>query len=147
MHSSRLQLALNVSDLDRASEFYAKLFDAVPHKTRSGYVNFAIADPPLKLVLFEAPDATGPLNHLGVEMADNDQVEDTARRLEAASLETRVAAEETCCHATQSKVYVDAPDVPLGLWEFYTVLDENPDMASQDGTCCGDDASREACCT
>lgn len=148
MTSNRLQLALNVADLDEASGFYTRLFGAPPHKVRPGYVNFAIADPPLKLVLFEAPGAQESLNHLGVELVDSEQVDAAASRFEQAGLSTRVSEQEVCCHAAQSKVYVDAPDVPLGFWEFYTVLDEEPERAGSalDGECCGEASEREACC-
>ena len=130
MQPSRLQLALNVSDLDEAVAFYTKLFGVAPQKERAGYANFAVADPPLKLVLFESGDAGESLNHLGVELADSQQVGETATRLHDAGLATRASEQETCCHATQDKVYVHAPDVPLGFW----------------GECCGDTAEREACC-
>ena len=74
---SRVQLALNVSDLDAAVDFYSKLFGSPPAKVRPGYANFAIADPPLKLVLIEHADArgsgvAGALNHLGVEVEEPD---------------------------------------------------------------------------
>ncbi len=148
MSTSRLQLALNVSDLEEATGFYAALFGVEPHKTRPGYVNFAIADPPLKLVLFENPEAGDALNHLGVELADADQVEAATERFGRIGLTTRTSKQELCCHAVQEKVYVEAPDVPLGSWEYYTVLDENPDSAASDErrVCCGQDSERAACC-
>ena len=145
--TSRIQLALNVSDLDQAVAFYSKLFGAAPHKERPGYANFAIADPPLKLALFEKPGAEESLNHLGVEVSDSDEVVAATERFAAAGLETRISEQERCCHATQDKVYVEAPDVPLGFWEFYTVLEEDPDgVPSDTGECCGDAAERETCC-
>jgi len=137
--TSRIQLALNVSDLEAATEFYRRLFDTEPHKVRPGYVNFAIADPPLKLALFENPEGDDPLNHLGVEVIDSNHVEAARDRFATQGLDTRASLAETCCHATQDKVYVTAPDVPLGFWEFYTVVDDEPahEPAAERGACCG----------
>ena len=112
MSTSRVQLALNVTDLEEATRFYRDFFGVEPAKRRAGYTNFAIADPPLKLVLFENPTATSALNHLGVEAASTDEVAAAAARFAAAGLATRTSSEERCCHAVQDKVWVDAPDVP-----------------------------------
>jgi lactoylglutathione lyase len=117
---SRVQLALNVPDLDEAVDFYTKLFATEPSKRKPGYANFAIADPPLKLVLFEAPGATARLNHVGVEVESSDDVASHEARLASSGL---VPVEEngTCCFAKQDKVWVDGPD---GAWEIYTVLED-----------------------
>jgi catechol 2,3-dioxygenase-like lactoylglutathione lyase family enzyme len=117
---SRVQLALNVSDLEAAVTFYSKLFAAEPAKRRPGYANFAIAEPPLKLVLIEGRGEPGTLNHLGVEVSSTDEVAGTQRRLAEAGLATAVEDEVTCCFAVQDKVWVDAPDGEP--WEVYTVL-------------------------
>ena len=149
MSTSRLQLALNVSDLESAASFYSELFGVAPHKSRPGYVNFAIADPPLKLVLFENADAPGTLNHLGVELASTQEVQAATDRFQSRGLDTLVSQQENCCHAIQDKVYVTAPDVPLGQWEFYTVLDEDPDATERGAgaTCCTQEAvDGSACC-
>ncbi|MFN0090369.1 MAG: ArsI/CadI family heavy metal resistance metalloenzyme [Acidimicrobiales bacterium] len=137
MSTSRVQLALNVADLAAATRFYEKLFGVAPTKQREGYANFAVADPPLKLVLFEDPNAASPLNHLGVELATADDVAAAARRVAAAGLEHRVSEQERCCHAIQDKVWVTAPDVPLNAWELYTVLADDPAQSSAcDHTVC-----------
>ena len=117
---SRLQLALNVDDIDAAVEFYATMFDATPLKRRPGYASFAVADPPLKLVLFENPDQTGTLNHLGVERESMAQVEAEANRLEAAGLALDVEGDVVCCYARQDKHWVTGPDGQR--WENYVVL-------------------------
>src|SRR5688572_30060926 len=96
---SRLQLALNVADIDAAVDFYATLFDTSPAKRRPGYANFAIENPPLKLVLFENPSVTGTLNHVGVERTSADEVHAEADRLEAAGLRLDVEGDVVCCHA------------------------------------------------
>lgn len=122
---SRVQLALNVSDLDAAIGFYSELFRTEPHKLRPGYANFEVADPPLKLVLIEQP-AGGSLNHIGVEVFSTSRVADETRRLGAAGLRTRIEDGVVCCHAEQDKVWVSDPD---GLaWEVYTVTDDEPAM-------------------
>jgi len=100
----RLQLALNVRDLEEAVAYYSKLFGAAPHKRRPGYANFALDTPPLKLVLFENPDATERLNHLGVEVFEPQEVDAAARRLGEAGIVDQVEDGVTCCHATQDKV-------------------------------------------
>ncbi|WP_419941394.1 ArsI/CadI family heavy metal resistance metalloenzyme [Candidatus Palauibacter sp.] len=121
----RLQLALNVRDIDEAVDYYGKLFGAPPHKRRPGYANFAIDEPPLKLVLFEKPDAQERLNHLGVEVFDGALVRQAGDRLEAADILTEVEEETVCCHATQTKVWSHEPQ---GLrWEWYVVTDDAPD--------------------
>ena len=132
----RLQLALNVRNIDEAVAYYAKLFDAEPHKRRPGYANFAIDKPPLKLVLFENPDAGERLNHLGVEVFASDDVEHAARRLGDAGILTEIQRDETCCHATQDKVWSNEPQ---GLrWEWYRITDDEPDAAPvvSQGPCC-----------
>src|SRR5271169_5331104 len=108
---SRLQLALNVNDLDQAVTFYSKLFGTEPAKLRPGYANFAIAEPPLKLVLLENPGQGGSLNHLGVEVPDTGTVEAEQARLAGAGLAAAAERETTCCYARQDKFWVQgAPD-------------------------------------
>lgn len=137
---SRVQLALRVGDLDAAVDFYGRLFAVEPAKLRSGYANFAIADPPLKLVLIEgAPGAATALDHLGVEVPTAEEVRDATRRLDAAGLSTRVENETECCYALQDKVWVADPGG--APWEVYTVLADAPTMSS-DEECCGAE-----CCT
>ena len=121
--SGRVQLALNVDDLDAAVSFYSALFDAPPAKRRPGYANFAIAEPPLKLVLLENPGKGGTLNHLGVEVPSGAAVRSEADRLAAEHLLTERELGTTCCFATQDKVWVAAPDGER--WEVYTVLGDS----------------------
>jgi catechol 2,3-dioxygenase-like lactoylglutathione lyase family enzyme len=138
---ARVQLALNVSDLNEAVAFYTKLFGSAPAKVQPGYANFAITDPPLKLVLMEAPGTrdtgvVGALNHLGVEVATPGEVGEASRRLRAEGLETEEQRATTCCYALQDKVWVeDADHTP---WEIYTVLADAPTESTRDGdgTCC-----------
>jgi catechol 2,3-dioxygenase-like lactoylglutathione lyase family enzyme len=117
---SRVQLALNVSDLDSAVAFYSKLFATQPAKRRPGYANFAITEPPLKLVLIEGKGEPGTLNHLGVEVASTDEVVAAQARLTGQGLATAAEDQVSCCYAVQDKVWVDAPDGEP--WEIYTVL-------------------------
>ena len=124
---SRIQLALNVADIDAAVEFYTTLLGTEPAKRRPGYANFAVADPPLKLVLFENPEATGALNHLGVERGSMDEVAEQADRLEAAGLALETEGDVVCCYARQSKHWVTGPDGQR--WENYVVLaDAHPEL-------------------
>jgi predicted enzyme related to lactoylglutathione lyase len=152
MATTRIQLALNVEDVSAATMFYQKMFGVAPHKVRDGYANFAIEDPPLKLVLIEKPGADERLNHLGVEAATAEQVAAAQERFEATGLETTVAEQDVCCHATQDKLFVTAPDVPLGWWEFYTVTDDNPanpDAAASsvcEASCAANDSVEGTCC-
>ena len=145
----RVQLALNVSDLDEAVGFYSKLFQTEPAKRRPGYANFAVADPPLKLVLFENPAEAGTLNHLGVEVSTPDEVVTATRRLAAEGLPTEVEDGVTCCHALQDKVWVAGADT---RWEVYTVLadaplsDRVPAADGCSGTASASD-SQAVCCT
>ena len=133
---SRLQLALNVSNLQEAVDFYTTFFHTEPAKVRPGYANFAIADPPLKLVLFENPSVAGTINHLGVEVFSAQEVADATRYLADQGLATDVEEQTTCCFAVQDKVWVDGPDG--SRWEVYTVLADSSDDASLDGDemCC-----------
>jgi catechol 2,3-dioxygenase-like lactoylglutathione lyase family enzyme len=152
---ARVQLALNVSNLNEAITFYTQLFGCAPAKVQPGYANFAVADPPLKLVLIEGAGArgagvVGALNHLGVEVATTDEVSNATRRLRAEGLETEEQEATTCCFAVQDKVWVEDPDHTP--WEVYTVLADAPVESTRhgDGTCCaaGDvvEVSRGACC-
>lgn len=127
---SRVQLALNVTDIEAAIDFYTKLFGTEPAKRRPGYANFAIVEPPLKLVLIEnragrGAGVAGALNHLGVEVDSTEEVQAANLRLTADGLETDVQESTTCCYAVQDKAWVNDPDqVP---WEVYTVLADAPD--------------------
>jgi len=123
---ARVQLALNVNDLQAAIDFYTNLFGVQPAKVREGYANFAIAEPPLKLVLIENPGQGGTLNHLGVEVEHTDEVGAATSRLAAVGLATEVEEQTTCCYAVQDKVWVYGPDAEP--WEIYTVLDDAPVM-------------------
>ncbi len=142
----RVQLALNVSDLDEAIGFYTKLFGTEPAKRRVGYANFAVADPPLKLVLFENPDRAGTLNHLGVEVSSTAEVVSATRRLMGEGLPTEVEDGVTCCHALQDKVWVAGADT---RWEVYTVLADAPveaESAISPACCATQDESAPVCC-
>jgi catechol 2,3-dioxygenase-like lactoylglutathione lyase family enzyme len=112
-----VQLALNVSDIDEAVAFYAKLFATEPAKRKPGYANFAIAEPPLKLVLIENATGGGTLNHLGVEVETGEEVEAAERRLADDGLETTGVADTTCCYALKTETWVKDPDG--APWEFY----------------------------
>jgi catechol 2,3-dioxygenase-like lactoylglutathione lyase family enzyme len=135
---SRVQLALNVDNLDEAITFYSKLFNTEPAKVKPGYANFAVAEPPLKLVLIENRGHGGSLNHLGIEVTSSDAVHAEIARLSDADLFTEEEINTTCCFAKQDKVWVTAPD--SAKWEIYTVLADaetfgsNADQADQ--TCC-----------
>jgi len=143
---ARLQLALNVSDLDEAVSFYSKLFGVDPAKRRPGYANFAVADPPVKLVLFEHAIDAGSLNHLGVEVESTDDVVAARDRLAGEGLATAVEDGVTCCHAVQDKVWVDGPDDRS--WEIYTVLaDADTTSPRGEAACCADaPVSAARCC-
>jgi catechol 2,3-dioxygenase-like lactoylglutathione lyase family enzyme len=147
---SRVQLALNVADLERSIEFYTKLFGTGPAKVRPGYANFAVADPPLKLVLFAGAGEPGSLNHLGVEVESTDEVMAAVARARTEDLPAQVQESTTCCFAVQDKVWIDGPD---NAWEFYTVLADAP-VVTADASCCGTEpepgavatTSSTACC-
>jgi len=130
----RVQLALNVSDLEAAVEFYRKLFAREPAKRRDGYANFALDEPPLKLVLIENAKSGGTLNHLGVEVGSTTDVVAATERLSEEGLRTR-SEHGTCCYALQDKVWVSDPDG--APWEFYTVLADSAEAAH---------SGAEACC-
>lgn len=145
---SRIQLALNVSNLDEAIGFYSKFFKTQPSKVRSGYANFAIEEPPLKLVLMENEGAPGSLNHLGVEVVSTDEVAAASEYLTSVGMKTRVEESTTCCFAVQDKVWVDGVDG--SPWEVYTVLDDSltSNGIEGDGSCCVsyDADAISACC-
>lgn len=117
---SRVQIALNVSNVDDAVAFYSKLLGAEPAKRRPGYANFAIAQPPLKLVLIENAQTAGTLNHLGIEVESTHEVTAAQDRFQQLGLETQPENQVTCCYALQDKVWVHDPDG--APWEIYTVL-------------------------
>ncbi|MFC0454478.1 ArsI/CadI family heavy metal resistance metalloenzyme [Rhodococcus jostii] len=147
---SRAQLALNVDDLEEAVTFYSKLFDTQPAKLKPGYANFAIAQPPLKLVLLENPGQGGTVNHLGVEVESSAEVHSEIARLTGEGLFTDEEIGTTCCFATQDKVWVTGPAGEK--WEVYTVLadsetfgssPQHPGADAEEGTCCGTAADGE----
>ncbi|WP_255028338.1 ArsI/CadI family heavy metal resistance metalloenzyme [Rhodococcus sp. GA1] len=143
---SRAQLALNVDDLQEAVAFYSKLFGTEPAKVKPGYANFAIAEPPLKLVLLENPGKGGTINHLGVEVESSEKVHAEIARLTGEGLFTDEEIGTTCCFATQDKVRVTGPAGEK--WEVYTVLADSETFGSSPqhlddsataggGVCCG----------
>lgn len=128
---SRVQLALNVGDLDAAIDFYTALFDTPPSKVRDGYANFAVADPPLKLVLIAGHGTPGSLNHVGIEVEATDEVAAATVRMGEAGAACEVQVATTCCYAVQDKVWVAGPEIP---WEIYTVLADADEMHAADGS-------------
>lgn len=135
----RLQLALNVSDLDQAVDFYRRMFDTEPFKVKPGYANFAIADPPLKLVLFENDGAPGSINHLGVETETAAEVTDAEQRLTADGLETTGVEDTMCCYAGKTETWLTAPDDIR--WEYYVKTGdleqfENGVVGGKGNVCC-----------
>jgi catechol 2,3-dioxygenase-like lactoylglutathione lyase family enzyme len=150
---SRIQLALNVDDLAVATAFYSRLFGTEPAKTRPGYANFSIADPPLKLVLLENPGSGGTLNHLGVERNSVEEVDAEQTRLAALGLASTDERGTTCCYAKQDKFWVEG--TPGGeRWEVYTVLADSRTFFAEDDAapaCCAtttleERATAEAAC-
>jgi catechol 2,3-dioxygenase-like lactoylglutathione lyase family enzyme len=142
---SRVQLALNVNDIDEAVAFYTKLFGTEPAKRRPGYANFAVAEPPLKLVLLENPGQGGSLNHLGVEVPDIDTVDAEQTRLAEAGLASVDERDTVCCYAKQDKFWVQGS--PNGeSWEIYTVLEDSATFYGEDDgpACCGGNAAEPA---
>lgn len=142
---SRVQLALNVSNIDEAIAYYSKMFGVGPAKVREGYANFAIADPPLKLVLIEGHGEAGTLNHVGVELEDTQAVADKITHAQNVGLPIEVQESTTCCFAVQDKVWVKGGEL---AWEWYTVLADAPTDTSltpmpimlgvpNTGSCCG----------
>lgn len=138
MNMSRVQLALNVDDLGEAIAFYSKLFNTEPTKVKPGYANFAVAEPPLKLVLFENPGHGATLNHLGVEVPSTDAVHAEIGRLGEEGLFTEEEINTTCCFAAQDKVWVTGPGGER--WEVYTVLADSDTFGP------ATDDAEEACC-
>jgi catechol 2,3-dioxygenase-like lactoylglutathione lyase family enzyme len=143
---SRVQLALNVDDVDEAVGFYSKLFGVEPAKRRPGYANFAVEEPALKLVLIENEGRGGTLNHLGVEVESTDAVAAATGRLAEKGLATREEQGVTCCYAVQDKVWVNDPSG--APWEIYTVLADAPgESIKGDAACCtGQSSDAAACC-
>lgn len=135
---SRLQLALNVDDLDTAIDFYTKMFGTEPFKIRPGYANFAIADPPLKLVLFEGGE-TGSINHLGVEVESKEDVSQAEARLIAEGLDTTGVEDTLCCYAQKTETWLSGPDGTRWEWYVRNGDSESLQQVVLDGTeasCC-----------
>ena len=143
---SRVQLALNVDDLEEAVTFYSKLLGTGPAKRKPGYANFAVAEPPLKLVLLEHPGKGGSINHLGGEVADSATVHAEIARLPDEGLFTDEEIGTTCCFATQDKVWVTGPGGER--WEVYTVLADSDTFGSSPQTLvdAGQAPGTGACC-
>lgn len=121
---SRVQLALNVAEIDTAIDFYSQMFKTEPHKVRPGYANFEVDNPPLKLVLIENPAASAPLNHLGVEVDTSTEVHAETERFGQLGLDMEIEDGVVCCHAEQDKVWVNDPSGTR--WEVYTITDDQP---------------------
>lgn len=136
---SRLQLALNVTNLEAAIEFYSKMFNTAPAKLKPGYANFAISDPPLKLVLFEGAGPDGTINHLGVETETAHEVEAAEARLRAEGLETTGVDDTICCYAAKTETWIEGPDSTR--WEWYVKTGDaeqliNINLGRSDTSCC-----------
>ena len=133
--TQRLQLALNVKNIDEAVDFYTKMFATPPAKIRPGYANFAIANPPLKLVLFEGTEE-GTINHLGVEVSTTAEVTEAEGRLTQAGLETTGVDDTLCCYAEKTETWLNGPDATR--WEWYVKTAESEQFANvtRDDDCC-----------
>ncbi len=146
----RLQLALDVSNIDEAVDFYTKLFATEPYKRKPGYANFAIADPPLKLVLFENPNGGGTINHLGVETETAEQVAGAEARLEESGLDTTGVNDTVCCYAGKVETWVTGPDEER--WEWYVKTSDADDFGTEEtapfkSEAVGVPAGDGACCS
>ena len=142
MSKQRVQLALNVANIDEAVAYYSKLFGADVNKRKPGYANFAINEPPLKLVLFENPNAAERINHLGVEVFDQADVAAATDRFVKAGIAGKQEVAETCCYATQDKIWSKDPQ---GLmWEWYVVLGDAETFSG--GAVTQDVGAPPACC-
>ncbi|WP_151083860.1 ArsI/CadI family heavy metal resistance metalloenzyme [Nocardioides cynanchi] len=144
---SRIQLALNVDDLAESITFYTALFGTEPAKIKPGYANFAVAEPPLKLVLIENAGQGGTINHLGVEVPDVETVDAEQTRLAGSGLASVDERGTTCCYALQDKFWVEG--APNGeSWEVYTVLADSETFDAAGATCrtTADESSAAACC-
>ena len=141
---SRIQLALDVDDLEASIAFYTTLLGTGPAKRRPGYANFAVAEPPLKLVLLENPGRGGGLNHLGIEVESSQQVHAETARLTDAGLLTDEQTGTTCCYATQDKVWATGPDGER--WEVYTVLADSQEFGVSPDSAPATTATAAACC-
>ena len=144
----RLQLALNLNDLDKSVDFYTKMFDTPPAKIRPGYANFAIENPPLKLVLFEGAGEGGSINHLGVEVETAEEVSAAEQRISASGIETTGVDDTLCCYAEKTETWVDAPD---NKWEWYVKTGdseqfENVAVGDASGCCAPTTQDETACC-
>ncbi|WBP94304.1 ArsI/CadI family heavy metal resistance metalloenzyme [Mycolicibacterium neoaurum] len=142
---SRAQLALNVDDLDQAITFYSKLFNTSPAKVKPGYANFAVTEPPLKLVLIENPGHGGTINHLGVEVESSQAVHAEIARLTDEGMLTEEEIGTTCCFATQDKVWVTGPAGEK--WEVYTVLADSDTFGTGTSAPVTDGSGAGTCCT
>src|SRR6516165_9427423 len=140
---SRAQLALNVDDLGEAISFYSKLFNTTPAKVKPGYANFAVTEPPLKLVLIENPGHGGTLNHLGVEVESSEAVHAEIGRLTDEGMFTEEEIGTTCCFATQDKVWVTGPAGEK--WEVYTVLADSETFGTRPELLAADTSGGCAC--
>ena len=134
----RLQLALNVSDLDKAIDFYSRMFGVEPAKVRPGYANFAVAEPPLKLVLFEGQGEPGSINHLGVETETAGEVRAAEARIDQNGLETTGVSDTRCCFAEKTETWVEGPDGARWEWYVKTGDSEQQENVVVSGTtaCC-----------
>ncbi len=141
----RLQLALNVADLDEAVDFYTRMFGVGPAKTKPGYANFAIDQPPLKLVLFEGAGESGSINHLGVETETADEVVAAERRLDQAGLTTSGVDDTLCCYAQKTETWVHGPDGTH--WEWYVKHADDEQFANVVVGHHGDGAGTTCCAT
>ena len=146
----RLQLAINVSNLDEAIDFYSRMFDSKPDKVRPGYANFAIVDPPLKFILFETGEG-GAINHLGVETETVDEVHVADQRLRVAGLSPSGIDETQCCYADKTETWVTAPDALR--WEWYVKKADNEQFEnvsvgadSETSGCCSTEDTTTSCC-
>jgi catechol 2,3-dioxygenase-like lactoylglutathione lyase family enzyme len=142
---ARVQLALNVDDLDEAIAFYSKLFNTAPAKVKPGYANFAVAEPPLKLVLIENRGHGGTLNHLGVEVESSAAVQTEIARLTNEGMFTEEEIGRTCCFATQDKVWVTGPAGEK--WEVYTVLADSESFGTDSLILADSGDTSSACCS
>ena len=146
--SRRVHISLAVSNVDDSTQFYRKLLNLAPTKTRDGYARFEVAEPPLNLSIIQSGHAKGhadPTSHFGIQVKSSTVVEDLQRRLETEGLATRPEDSVNCCHAVQDKIWVEDPDGYR--WEVFVVLDDAPVSEADSGSVCCPPTQNDACCT
>jgi catechol 2,3-dioxygenase-like lactoylglutathione lyase family enzyme len=144
----RIHIHLGVEKLDDSIRFYSALFGTGPVKTKADYAKWMLEDPRVNFAISTRASKIG-VDHLGIQVEENDELEEVRERLKTGDLTVFDEGETVCCYANSEKSWVQDP---VGIpWEAYRTMEDaqifSSKMATNETACCTPEGVSESeCC-